>query len=494
MTSELVIVGAGPAGMSAAIRAAQSGVQVTLLDEALLPGGQIYRQPPGAFRVRDPHALGADYAKGQALIGRLARHHPLIEHRPDTQVWGVFPPDGAEQPQRGPDAPAAELALLGDGRVSRLAARALIVAPGASERAVPFPGWTLPGVFTAGGVQILLKSQRVRPGERFLVAGTGPLLLVLANQLAKAGARVQAVLELSSLAATVRRQWPRLLSEPGLLLQGLGLHLGLRRAGIPYLERHTVVAARGDDQVREAVWMRVDADWNPLPGSERTVAVDAIAVGFGFVPNTELTRQAGARHRYDAARGGWVPETDEHLATSLPGIFAAGDGAGVRGSRTAELQGQLAAVGALRYLGRLSAAQAETEGALLRRRLRRLERFASAMAEMSLPRPGLARLAQPDTIVCRCEDVTAREIADCIGQGYHRLDSVKRITRAGMGFCQGRTCAPHIAALIAEKEAGAPEAAGWLRPRPPLRPVPLDAFASAEDEPAPRPPAGAAGR
>jgi NAD(P)H-nitrite reductase large subunit len=130
----------------------------------------------------------------------------------------------------------------------------------------------------------------------------------------------------------------------------------------------------------------------------------------------------------------------------------------------------------------------------VRRRLRRLELFANAMAEMSLPRPGLARLAQPDTVVCRCEDVTAREIAECIGQGYRLLDSVKRITRAGMGYCQGRTCAPHIAALVAEVEAGAPEAAGWLRPRPPLRPVPLEAFAPPEDEPAARTPDVAAGR
>ena len=185
-------------------------------------------------------------------------------------------------------------------------AEALVLATGAYERSVPFPGWTLPGVYTAGGCQVLLKSQAVLPGKRVLVAGTGPLLLVVARQLARAGAQVVAVAEASSYTGLVLT--PHLLwGHWGLLREGRGYLRELKKAGIPFLPRHTIIEARGEGQVREAVIARLDHAWRPLPGSERTLEVDTVAMGFGFIPNTELSRMAGCEHYYDARQGGWLP-------------------------------------------------------------------------------------------------------------------------------------------------------------------------------------------
>ncbi|MCZ6533067.1 MAG: FAD-dependent oxidoreductase, partial [SAR324 cluster bacterium] len=359
INKELVIVGAGPAGLAAAIRAVEGGARVCVIDEAPAPGGQIYRQPPAAFRVPSGAAGDKDKLRGEALLSRFRELPAGIEFMGGTAVLGLFE--------------HKTLALFRAGRTLEIQAEALILATGAWERSVPCPGWTLPGVFTVGGCQIMLKSQHILPGRRVLVAGTGPLLLVLANQLARAGAQVVAVLEASSLTGLALA--PQLLwGHWGLLAEGLGHLRALRRAGIPFLQRHTILAARGEGQVSEAVIGRLDRNWAPVPGSERSLEVDALAVGFGFVPNTELTRMALCAHRFDAELGGWVPERGQHMETTQPGIFAAGDGAGVAGAVVAEIEGRLAALGVLERLGKLNGETAQAEARGPQRELRKLAR------------------------------------------------------------------------------------------------------------------------
>lgn len=455
---EIVIVGAGPAGLSAAIRAAEGGASVTLLDEQALPGGQIYRQPPALFRVTDPHRMGPDFLEGKKLLQRFERTRERIAYRPGCLVWGVFN--------------GRELALFENGRSSQLVGKTVIFAPGAFERAVPFPGWTLPGVYTAGGLQISLKSQRVLPARRFLISGTGPLLLVLANQLASSGGEVSALLEISAL-RSAGLHLPRLLRHWGFLSRGLRLHRGLKKHGIPYRERETIIEARGDGRVEEAVVARVNAAWQPLPGSERTIPVDAVAVGYGFVSNTELTRLAGCLHEFRADLGSWAPIRNEGLETTVPGVFAAGDGAGVAGAPTALAEGRLAALSALERLG-YPVDRIEQKSLL--RELAKLNRFRAVMDRISTPRPGWVELMTPDTVVCRCEDVTQATIEKALDEGFHTLDGIKRRCRAGMGFCQGRICSPAVAALAARREGASLAGAGWLNPRPPLQPLPLGAF------------------
>lgn len=461
-STELAVVGAGPAGLAAAVQAAEFGLDVTVIDEQPRYGGQIYRQPPAPFAPLST-AGGRDTVKARALFERVERKR--IRFRLDTLVWGAAPPE--------PDGTA--LSLFGGSRSHTLRARTLILATGATERVYPFPGWTLPGVYTAGAMQILLKSQFVLPGKRVVVAGTGPLLLVLAEQLHEAGAQVLAILELASLAegwARLHQWW----GNGALLAEGLGYHWRRTRAGIPFRQRMAVLEARGESQVREIVIGAVDRGWHPVPGTREALAVDAVAVSHGFASNTELGLLLGCEHRYDEDRGGWVPVVDEQQQTSVPGVFTSGDCAGVAGSAVAEVEGALAALGAARFLNRTGPDEHRRLAAPLLRRLRRLGRFRAFLDPLSRFRPGLLDLCAPETLVCRCEGVTRGEIDRAIAQGYTHQLSLKLKTRTGMGLCQGRICRPALTQLMAHALGCPAGETGQHHPRAPVRPLPMDAL------------------
>jgi thioredoxin reductase/bacterioferritin-associated ferredoxin len=461
---ELAIVGGGPAGLSAAMEAARAGVQVTLIDEAPQLGGQIYRQLPPTFRVTDPAPLGTEYRRGRALLEAFAGQR--VELLTNTLVWGIFEDKW--------------LALATGDRAASLRARALVIAIGAYDRPVPFPGWTLPGVFTAGGAQAFVKSQRVLPGRRALLVGTGPLQLVVATQLAKAGMTVAGLVELSRM----ERLWrfaPRVWRHVGMLWEGFEYWRALKKFGIPILTGHVIVRAEGDDELRRATVAEADERGRPVPGTERAFDVDTLCVGYGFVPSTELGRLAGCEHRFAPAVGGWIPAFDPRtMETTRPGLYVAGDGAGVAGAAVAVEEGRLAGISAARALGRLAADEAEARAAPVRRALAWLGEFRSVMDELYGGRPDIAALATPETIVCRCEEVARRELDEVIGAGALTLNEVKAMTRLGMGRCQGRMCGPSAAALLAAYRAASEEAAGLFTPRPPVRPVPLGVLATLE--------------
>ena len=289
---DLLILGAGPAGMAAAIEAVKAGTHVTMLDENARPGGQIYRQLNAGFRLVDAEVLGHDYERGQELLKEFESVIGQMDYMDETLVWGI--------------APQNEVDFLRQGESRGVRYRQLVIAVGAYDRPVPFPGWTLPGVFTAGGAQRLIKTQRVLPGERMLLAGTGPLQLAIANQIVDAGGRVEAILEAGnidkwmSLARGAWGQWT-------LVADAWRYWSGIRKAGIPLWREHILLEARGDGRVEEAVVARVDQEWRPVQGSERRLTVDTICVGYGFVPSVELTRLARCEHRYDPLLGGWPP-------------------------------------------------------------------------------------------------------------------------------------------------------------------------------------------
>jgi NADPH-dependent 2,4-dienoyl-CoA reductase/sulfur reductase-like enzyme len=472
--ADVAVVGAGPGGLAAALELARAGADVVVVDEQPRAGGQIYRQPPATFAVsRRTHGAGS--AAGKRLLTEFAAADG-VRRLQETTVWGAF----------DVDAEGITLALAAPGGIDRLRARRLVVATGAYDLPVAFPGWTLPGVMSAGGVQAFAKSQQILAGRRFVLAGAHPLLLVVADQLLAAGGDVavvalaqprpvprEALLDLGRL----RGNWSRLGDLAGPLSR-------LRRNRVPIRFSTLPIAAEGDGAVERVRLARVDDRWNAVDPAT-AVDCDTLVIGFGFVPSSELARQAGCTATWNDAAGGWVIEHDEWMRTSIDVVHVAGEVTGVAGAEQAVDEGRLAALGALRGLGMLSSAEAEQRAAPVRRRLLRLRRFSGIVQQrFALRDEALTALPDAGTVICRCEDVRREELDAALAENAHltTLDAVKLLTRVGMGPCQGRMCQPSVTRIVAAATGLAPAALGPYRARPPLKPVSLAALAAADED------------
>ena len=340
--------------------------------------------------------------------------------------------------------------------MERVRAGATVLATGAYDRPIAFPGWTLPGVMTAGGAQALAKGQGVVPGRRVLLAGAGPFLLPVAAQLAASGAEVVAVAE-----ATRRRDWvrvgPRMSAHPDRLRDYVSYRTKVRRIEWG----HVLVRAEGNGRVESATIARCGPDWAPT-GGERTFAVDAVCTAYGFLPSVDLARALGCELRGDAVAH------DDDMATSVPGVYVAGEASGVGGADLAVVEGELA--------GWMAAAQdanghehpvAHPGLPAVRAKRAKLAGFAGILGELFDPRPGLLTLARPDTILCRCEDVTRGAVDAAVAGGATTMSALKVVTRCGQGPCQGRTCERLVAARLPEEPAR-------FSGRAPMRPIQLD--------------------
>lgn len=471
MTSpDLVVVGAGPAGLAAAATALLGGLRVALIDGSTELGGQFWRHPPHNALL-DP---GADLHHGlatyQALVGTIrvaaaaGRCTLLLGHH----VWtatraGIATPGGGLDlhlvDRSGP--PGREGAV-------RVRAPRVVLATGAYDRSLPFPGWDLPGVMTAGGLQALLKGSGVRAGHRVVVGGTGPFLLPVAAGLAARGASV-VVCE-----ANDPRRWARGLPAaaglPGKLVEGLGYATALARHRVPVHLRTAVTAAHGTHRVEAVTISRLDRTGAVVPGTGRTVEADAVGTGWGFVPQLDLALTLGARltRSWDGTQ---VFAVDAWQRTSVDGVYAAGEITGIGGSELALREGQLAAEAVLRDAGRAGATRPDGLAAV-RARVARHRRFAAAMARAHPVPEGWTSWLPDTTLVCRCEEVTAGVVRRAVGEGAEGARQVKQLTRAGMGWCQGRVCGPAVQALAGGEDC------------PPERlvasPVPLGALAGEE--------------
>jgi NADPH-dependent 2,4-dienoyl-CoA reductase/sulfur reductase-like enzyme len=452
LSPDILVLGGGAGGLNAATAASRAGADVLLIDERPEPGGQFFKQPLSIPALAEEAASDPQFAGGRALIA--AARAAGVEMLRGAQLWGAFEP--------------LDLMIF-DGAASRLCRpKRLIVAAGAYERALPLPGWTLPGVMTTGAAQTLLRSYRVLAGRRVLLAGNGPLNIQVALELARASAEVLAVAELAPRAGpwALPALSKMLTGAPALALHGWRQLTELKRRGIA-LHHGSVLAAVAP---RESGLTAVVKSW-PAGDAVRRFEVDAVAMGYGFLPSNEILRALGCAHRFDAARGHLVTERDGEGRTSIPEIYAVGDCAGLGGAPAAEAEGVIAGLAAARSLG-FVAAVAHTEAeAAARRALRRHRRFQSGLWDLFRAPRLLAELAAPETLICRCEELSRAEIEAGMAPGAETIGAVKRQTRSGMGRCQGRYCGPIIAALAAQRQ-GVPltEASHWA-PRPPIKPI-----------------------
>ena len=450
---DLVVLGAGPAGLAAAREASAQGLAVALVDEQLMPGGQIYRAIGDVTRLRpaDLEILGEDYAHGRDLAAAIAgvditylAGHAAWQIERDGSVWCT---DGA--------------------KARRIGGRAVLLATGAMERPVPVPGWTLPGVMTAGAAQILLKSSGMIPDGPIALAGSGPLLLLIADQLIKAGAEVAVVAETTSLRDYLRAapKLPGALPAKDYLAKGLAMRHRIKAAGVRIVSGISALAVDGHER---AEGISFDA-----AGKRRRIAATTVLLHQGVVPNTQATRQLRLVHRWHPEGRYWYPETDRFGATEVETIFVAGDGAGILGARAAEASGRLAALAISCHLGCMDTA---TRDGMAQPLIAERRRHASIRPLLDALFPPPAEILNPpadDTVVCRCEEVTAGQVRQAADIGAPGPNQLKAFLRAGMGPCQGRMCGLTVTEILAARHGKSPAEIGAYRIRPPLKPLSL---------------------
>lgn len=458
---EALVVGAGPAGLSTAIELARRGVAVAVVDDNPGIGGQVYRQPPADFVMKDEKHRYARHRIGRRLIQSVNRLSGKITVFRETYIWGLFDDD--------------RLTIVHKGEIERIRFDKLFLCEGALERSIPFPGWTLPGIMTAGGLQKMVVHQRLLPGKRFLLAGCSPLLLSVAASLVSAGAEFVGVCEATSFLENLRLV-PEIFKRRNLWRETISLQSQLLRRPAKIYRPYTIVSAEGETRVREATIARLDKNWVPVPGSETQIKIDIIGLGFGFLPQARLARLCHCDHVYDSDQKCWKPKTDQYMRTSKPNIYVAGDSSGIGGADIAEVEGRIAGAHAASDLGYITPMELSTQmmETLLKEK-QRIDRYASLLNQIFAPRAGLYQILDEDTVVCRCEGVTANEIITGIELGARNINEVKRTTRFAMGFCQGRTCESVVTQLMLQRDISIEEVS-CLNLRPPLSPMPLDTF------------------
>jgi thioredoxin reductase len=474
---DVVIVGTGPAGLGAAAVLREHGVDVTLIDEQPRAGGQILRQPPRTFTVE--HWLSAKlYDRVKAALHAI-NERTDVDWRMSSSVLGILRPS----PYRaGGHRAGHELWIQGPAGSYFLHAKSVLVAAGCYERPLAFPGWTLPGVMGAGAIQGFVKSQQFVPGNRFLLVGSHPLQLVVADQLLSAGADVAAVVFTQqmrrALAAVAHPQV--MLQNSRQFLETARILRRLRRAGVPVKFGASIVRAEGASAVERATiaMLRLDGTID----SDRTEAIDCDRVGVchGFLASSELPRQAGASVRWREHEGGWLVGHDQWFQSSVGNLFVAGEVTGVAGADAALEKGRVAAVGMLRALGRIDARRAEELARPFRRRLAGIQRFAQLLHQLARPPQHLAEATMTgEAILCRCESIRRDEFEQQLRENPHVVssDGAKLLTRVGMGLCQGRMCGDNAVRTLARMRSLSAADVGPFQAQAPIKPVLLSVLA-----------------
>jgi NADPH-dependent 2,4-dienoyl-CoA reductase/sulfur reductase-like enzyme len=446
----VIVVGAGPAGVRAAETLVAAGVRPIIIDEGRRDGGQIYRRQPENFGRPAATLYGTEADRAEALHRSFDALRPRIDYRSESLAWNV-----SEQ----------HVHVVAGAQTTALPFDALIIASGATDRLMPVRGWHFAGTYSLGAAQIALKYQACAIGRRVVFLGTGPLLYLVAAQYVKAGASVAAVLDTSPFALRLKAL-PKLAARPDVLLKGLALVAALRRARVTILTGVMPIEIAGDPETGVS-----GITVSERGGAMRTIPCDAVALGYHLRSETQLADLARCSFAFDAAARAWLPEVDADGRSSVRGVYLAGDGARVLGADGAEAAGRLAALAALADLDLSASAD---EMAQLRTTLARMRRFSRGLAE-AFPWPVAQAARLPDdTVVCRCETITAGELRSLVSdKGAREINRAKALGRCGMGRCQGRYCGHAAAEIIAAAAAIPLERVGRLRGQAPVKPLPI---------------------
>lgn len=454
-----VIVGAGPAGIRAAEMLVKAGHRPIVLDEGMRAGGQIYRRPPfddgRSYKAR----YGSEAHKAEALHKTFDLLRDAIDYRPETLVWNT----SRDQTNR--------LDLMSGGVHVQLPYSHLLLATGATDRVLPFSGWTKPGVYTLGASQTALKAQGCTVGERVVFMGSGPLLYLVAWQYHHAGAKVAAVLDTASFSSKFHLAHLALYA-PRIVALGAYYGLRLKLGGVPIHNNVRPVEVLGDGRV-EGICYRMGKRQN-------TVECDALAYGFALRPETQLADLAGCEFGFNERDRAWLPVADPLGRTSQSGVYVAGDGAGIAGADAAEIRGKLAAIAMVNDLGGMVDAALEQRllgelDAIYRQRL---------ILEKAFPFPGdWFETVGQDVTLCRCEEISVCEARDVISNaGTQEINRLKALSRVGMGRCQGRMCTAAVTELLVSMVDKSPSQAGRIRAQAPVKPIPLGFGAKPQKE------------
>lgn len=461
---DVLIIGAGPAGISAATRLAEAGNIVIIADERSEPGGQFFKQLASSYSFADNKFSDSQYRDGAVLIEELLRTD--VQVIGSANVWGAFRDKAGN----------IEICMDVEKTSYIVCPRQLILATGAFESVPAFPGWTLPGVMATGAAQSLVRAYRVAPGQKILIAGNGPLNLHLACELINGGVEVVAVAESAS-APFPRRTFAAigaLFYAPDLILRGIGYLNVLKKHGVPLFYGHHILSAEGNERVRFGSIVEIDSDKRLLPTTKKQYEVDAVCLGYTLHSSNELARSLGCKH--DVISSGLVvPVRDKNGQTTIPGVFIIGDSGVLGGAHVAMAEGRLAAHAVLDNLSKSNFKSSRRDRKLLRRH----RKFQNHL--WSLYRAPNFSSALPDTPICRCEMVKLDTIVSLIESGVHDLSTLKRLSRAGMGSCQGRYCQKKIAIILSDLTKSSATSEEMFASQSPIKPT-LIAHIAAEKE------------
>lgn len=462
---DVVIVGSGFSGIAAAGMLADRQLNILMVDENIHIGGQLLRKVPpilGNYSAYKP-----DHTKkiGFRFVENVRQKRITILNR--TCVVGVYPGN--------------RLMLESERKtIYDITCDVLLFATGARERYLPFKGWTLPGVYSTGMVQVLMKSSGILPSKRIMIGGSGLFLFSVAYEYLKNKGKVLAVLEQTGMMGKVK-MLPALAHQFAKVAEGAKFLSKIFFSGVPVKHRQKILEARGNEALEEVVTGRVDSSGKVIPGSERIYQTDALGIGYGFVPNIEGPQQAGCELQYTPDMGGWIVKVNSHLETSQENILAAGEITGVGGAFKSIDEGKIAALTILKKFQKIDEVDFQRQMKRLTKKRKHHLQFTHYFNSLYRV-PEQAFLDIPDdTIVCRCEDITFGDIKKGIAEGYDTPMALKSGMRLSMGNCQGRTCGPVVYDILSAVTKTDANSFGPFNTRQPMKPVSIEALANFAD-------------